>query len=66
MQKYFFFFGILNLALGVILGVFIAMNFHLFGSLENADRTKIEAIFLPLAPIMLGIAFIGISLRNRK
>ncbi len=56
MRKNFFWCGIANILLGLALGIVFALNIDLFGDLSKTDTTKIEVLFIPLAPIFTGVA----------
>lgn len=56
MQKWFFWFGLVNIVLGLILAGYMVWNAEAFETLEGADRTKIEVFFIPMAPIFTGFA----------
>ncbi|MFC6199238.1 hypothetical protein [Ponticaulis profundi] len=67
MRKYFFWFGVANIVLGLILALYMLLNIEAFGSLENADTSKIEVFFIAFAPIFTGIALMisGWPQKNR-
>lgn len=56
MQKWFFWFGIANVILGLIMAGFMIANADAFGNLDGGDQTKIEVFFIPMAPLFTGIA----------
>ena len=56
MRKLFFWFGIANILLGIFMVVYFAINIEVFCDVANSDRTKVEILFIPLAPIFTGIA----------
>ena len=56
MRRYFFWFGVANIVLGLILAIFMLANIDLFGDLETDTRTKVEVLFVAFAPIFTGIA----------
>ena len=56
LRKWFFFFGIINIVLGLILAIVMFANINVFGDLSKANTSTVEVLFICFAPIFVGIA----------
>ena len=59
LRKWFFFFGIINIVLGLILAIVMFANINVFGDLSKANTSTVEVLFICFAPIFVGIALIS-------
>jgi hypothetical protein len=56
LRKWFFFFGVINIVLGLILAVVMFSHLDVFGDLSHASTSTIEVLFICFAPVFVGIA----------
>ena len=50
LRKWFFFFGIINIVLGLILAIVMFANINVFGDLSQANTSTVEVLFICFAP----------------